>query len=47
VVTPAGQCNSSICSQHPVGAPLAGLNGQANACLGSSSSTQIDLTVSD
>jgi hypothetical protein len=35
VVTPAGQCNSSFCTQHPVGAPVAGLNGQPNQCLGS------------
>lgn len=34
VITPAGQCNSSICSQHPVGAASALLDGQANECLG-------------
>jgi len=35
VVTPAGQCNSDICSEHPVGAAFSALNGQPNRCLGS------------
>jgi hypothetical protein len=34
VLTPAGQCNSDICSQHPVGAAFAGANGQPNQCVG-------------
>jgi len=37
IVTPAGQCNSAICADHPVGAPLIGLNGEGDACLGSES----------
>jgi len=31
--TPAGQCNSAVCAQHPVGAAYAPANGQANQCL--------------
>jgi len=34
VVTPAGQCDSDICSEHPVGAAFTALDGQANECLG-------------
>lgn len=33
VITPAGQCDSSVCAQHPVGAPFPGLDGQPNQCL--------------
>ena len=33
VITPAGQCNSAYCSQHPVGVALSAANGRANACL--------------
>jgi hypothetical protein len=36
VITPAGQCNSDICSEHPVGAAFPALDGHANECLGSS-----------
>jgi hypothetical protein len=43
VVTPAGQCNSSFCTQHPVGAPLAALDGNASECLASENSDQIQL----
>ena len=44
--TPAGQCNSSVCADHPVGAAYAGADSQANECLvdnGSSSSNAEDL----
>ncbi|MGA2412789.1 MAG: hypothetical protein ABSG46_20695 [Candidatus Binataceae bacterium] len=34
VITPAGQCDPSVCSDHPVGAAFPGLNSDANACLG-------------
>jgi hypothetical protein len=37
VITPAGQCNSDICAQHPVGAAFVPLNGNGNACLGTGS----------
>jgi len=37
VLTPAGQCDSDICYEHPVGAASAALDGQPNECLGSSS----------
>jgi hypothetical protein len=33
VITPAGQCNPAICSQHPVGVAESALNGRANECL--------------
>jgi hypothetical protein len=33
IITPAGQCNPAICSQHPVGVAESALNGQANECL--------------
>ena len=33
VVTPAGQCNSDICSKHPVGAPFPAADDQPNSCL--------------
>jgi hypothetical protein len=35
VLTPAGQCNTDVCSQHPVGAAFSGADGQPNQCLGS------------
>jgi len=43
VLTPAGQCNSAICSQHPVGAGYPPADNQPNQCLGpiSSSSTEL------
>jgi hypothetical protein len=34
VFTPAGQCNSQICSQSPVGAPFAAGGDAGNECLG-------------
>ncbi len=34
IVTPAGQCNSAICTQHPVGAPYPGAGAAQNQCLG-------------
>jgi len=34
VFTPAGQCNTDICYDHPVGAAFAGANDQGNQCLG-------------
>lgn len=34
VLTPAGQCNSDICTQSPVGAPFAAAGDAANECLG-------------
>lgn len=34
VLTPAGQCNSDICTQHPVGAPFAAAGDADNECLG-------------
>jgi hypothetical protein len=34
VFTPAGQCNSQICSQSPVGAPFAAAGDAADECLG-------------
>ncbi len=34
IATPAGQCNSAICTQHPVGAPYPAAGDQANVCLG-------------
>jgi hypothetical protein len=42
VLTPAGQCNPDICSQHPVGAPYAPANGSANQCLASSADSGLD-----
>ncbi len=33
VVTPAGQCNTSVCSQHPVGVAFVAGNGKGSACL--------------
>lgn len=38
VITPAGQCNNSVCTQHPVGAALVG-NTDASKCLGGQSSS--------
>lgn len=35
VITPAGQCDSAVCGQHPVGAPAPGGKGSTNECLGS------------
>jgi hypothetical protein len=44
VVTPAGQCDSNICSEHPVGLGLPALNSDADACIGSPTpSNQITL----
>jgi hypothetical protein len=39
VVTPAGQCDSDVCAEHPVGAAFPGLNADGNACLGSNSNS--------
>lgn len=36
-VTPAGQCNQSVCSEHPVGAAATSLNGQGAECIDLSS----------
>jgi hypothetical protein len=44
VVTPAGQCNPSVCGEHPVGAAFSGLNGDANACLGTANDS-VALTI--
>ena len=44
VITPAGQCNSDICSQHPVGAAFGALDGDADACLGTASDS-VRLTI--
>jgi hypothetical protein len=33
IITPAGQCNSAYCSQHPVGAPYPPAGDAANECL--------------
>ncbi|MGO9602725.1 MAG: hypothetical protein ACLQAT_04860 [Candidatus Binataceae bacterium] len=41
VFTPAGQCDSAVCSDHPVGAAFAGANGDANECLGSESASSL------
>jgi hypothetical protein len=43
VITPAGQCDSSICSEHPVGAAIAALNADANACLDAPASVPSDV----
>jgi len=34
VLTPAGQCDSDICTQHPVGAPFTDAGDAPNECLG-------------
>jgi hypothetical protein len=39
IFTPAGQCNSAICSQHPVGAPFPPAGDAPNECLTSSGSS--------
>jgi hypothetical protein len=44
VVTPAGQCDSSVCADHPVGAAFGALNGDGDACLGTASDS-IALTI--
>lgn len=44
VLTPAGQCNSDICTQHPVGAPYAGAAGRPSQCLATSSSSTSPMT---
>jgi hypothetical protein len=44
VVTPAGQCNSSVCADHPVGAACPQLNADANACLGTQND-KVSLTI--
>lgn len=36
VLTPAGQCNTNICTQHPVGAPYAGAGSAPSQCLDTS-----------
>ena len=38
ILTPAGQCDSTICSQHPVGMADPDLNTDSNECLGFPSS---------
>jgi hypothetical protein len=40
VITPAGQCDPSVCGEHPVGAAFAGLDADANACLGTPAAVQ-------
>jgi hypothetical protein len=44
IIIDAGQCDSSFCAQHPVGAPLTALNGQSSECLGTESSADLDLS---
>ncbi len=39
VLTPAGQCNSDICTQHPVGAPYAGAGDAPSQCLSTTSNS--------
>jgi len=46
IIIAAGQCDSSFCAEHPVGAPLTALNGQSSQCLGSASSVELDLPTS-
>jgi hypothetical protein len=43
IVTPAGQCNSDICSQHPVALGFPALDSQGDACLGSESNGLLTL----
>jgi hypothetical protein len=45
VITPAGQCDSSYCGQHPVGAAFAPLDSDGNECLDSSFDTSVNLNL--
>jgi hypothetical protein len=46
ITTPAGQCDSNFCAEHPVGAPVTAFDGEANQCLGTVSGDQSDLMTS-
>jgi hypothetical protein len=41
VLTPAGQCNTDVCDQHPVGAALVGAGSDGNECLADQSTSAV------
>jgi hypothetical protein len=43
VLTPAGQCNTDVCAEHPVGAALVGAGSAASECLSGQNTSGIDL----